>query len=392
MDRLRLTLSVGLVCLVMASLNGCGGGSTSSSNNGGNGGGGGGGNPAPNAQGTVALPNGSQGVAIVHIEDSSGKLLTTPLVSNVAAAGTVSIIAEPPDFSQGVVASGQSLQTLNTATTSPQMTDNVSVSGDGNPLSAAVITGSTFSVVQMSQQTSFATTCFTGGLHMTQGGGPTAGPAGTLAYATSADGTMMSGWDTSGNVQFFLVTASQNPHAVSFNNFGSYNLAAPSMGGRGAMAFDPTNAANLLAGAPNGALAAFTSLATGNTQSNVIMLSGTPAVASIAYAPTAKYAIVATNAGLFTVNVSSSGTPNVVLGPVNPSYQGSDGKSYQLSGAQSIAITQDGKYLVALTNQPSATNGTLVAMPVDASGNVGSVGMTQGGFLATQNMDVLFAH
>jgi hypothetical protein len=179
---------------------------------------------------------------------------------------------------------------------------------------------------------------------------------------------------------------------VSFNNFGSYNLAAPSIGGRGAMAFDPTNAANLLAGAPNGALAAFTSLATGNTQSNVIMLSGTPAVASIAYAPTAKYAIVATNAGLFTVNVSSSGTPNVVLGPVNPSYQGSDGKSYQLSGAQSIAITQDGKYLVALTNQPSATNGTLVAMPVDASGNVGSVGMTQGGFLATQNMDVLFAH
>lgn len=111
---------------------------------------------------------------------------------------------------------------------------------------------------------------------------------------------------------------------------------------------------NLLAGAPNGALAAFTSLAAGNTQSNVIMLPGAPSVASIAYAPTAKYAIVATNAGLVTVNVSSSGTPNVALGPVNPSYQGSDEKSYQLSGAQSIAITQDGKYLVALTNQPRA--------------------------------------
>jgi hypothetical protein len=203
---------------------------------------------------------------------------------------------------------------------------------------------------------------------------------------------MMSGWDTSGNVQFFLVTATQNPHAVSFNNFGSYNLAAPSVGGRGAMAFDPTNAANLLAGAPNGALAAFTSLATGNTQSNVIMLPGAPSVASIAYAPTAKFAIIATKAGLFTVSVSSSGTPTVVLGPVNPSYKGSDGKSYQLSGAQSIAITQDGKYLVALTNQPSVSNGTLVAMPVDVSGNVSNVATTQGGFLAAQNMDVLFAH
>ncbi len=40
----------------------------------------------------------------------------------------------------------------------------------------------------------------------------------------------------------------------------------------------------------------------------------------------------------------------------------------------------------------AAASGTLVVMPVDASGNVGAVALTHGPFVATQNADVLAAY
>lgn len=390
MHRLRTALMVVLVCALMGWLSGCGGGSTSSSSNSNGGNGNPRGSTQANAQGTVLVPNGSKGVAVIHIEDNSGNLMATPAVTNVPAAGPVTVLAEPPDFSQGVVASAQALQTLNTASTTPQLTDNVSVSGDGNAISAAVITGSTFSVVQMSQLAGYATTCFTGGLHMAGGQTLSPGAAQAVAFNVSPDGTVMAQWNTSATLELWLVTATTSPHAVSFGNLATFNVASPIVSGRGALAFDPTSSI-LLQGGSDGSLNAVTSLKTAPSGSGVF-LPGTPAVTSIAYAPNGKYAVVATNAGLFTITLDSTGTPVVGAGPVNSSYKGSDGNTYQLSGAQSIAITQDGKYLVALTDQPSATNGTLVAMPIDASGNIGSVGMVKGGLLATQNMDVLFAH
>jgi hypothetical protein len=207
----------------------------------------------------------------------------------------------------------------------------------------------------------------------------------------------MAQWNTAATLELWIVDATVSPHAVSFGNLTTYNVAAPLVSGRGAMAFDPTSNI-LLQGGSDGSLNAVSNLkavlsgqALSPTEAG-IFLPGNPSVASIAYGPNGQYAVVASNAGLFTIAVDGSGNPAVTAAPVNLSYQGSDGNTYPLSGAQSIAITQDGKYLVALTDQPSPTNGTLVAMPISASGTIGDVGMAQSGFLATQNMDVLFAH
>jgi hypothetical protein len=352
--------------------------------------------PTPtNPRGTVIVPNGASGVAIVHVEDASGDLLATASVRNLAAAGNVTLVAEPADFSQGIVATDQELQTLNAATTLPEVTDDVALSSllsSGSPgtvLSVAVFADSTFSAVQMSGVSSFATTCFTGGLHVGQNQTLVAGAPAATAMLASPDGSLMAAWGSEGLV-FWNITATTSPHAVQYSPTPPYPASTPVVTGRGAMAFDPTSSDTLLAGGPDGTLHAFTNLHTAPAHQS-IDLPGKPAVASVAYAPGGQYAVVATTSGLFTVSVSA-GVPAAAAAPSNPTYTGSDGSTYPLSGAQSLAITADGSYLVALTDQPSASAGTLVVMPIDASGTVGPVGLTQGGLLATAGADVLLVH
>lgn len=400
----RYKSAAGVACAVYAlTLAGCGGGNGNS----------GSGAPASsttsssgasatqtlNAQGTIVLPNGAKGVAVVHIEDTSGNLMSTPSVANIAAAGSVTLVAEPADFLQGLIAAGQTLQTFNNATTSPQITDNVQLSSSaGTPLSLSVIADTSFSVVQMSQFADSVTTCFTGGLHLTKDstGQPVSGTPGqpsAVAYVVSPDASAMVAWTAAGAFQFFSLSPVSGVHAENINS--SFQLqgtgTTPSIKGRGALAWSPTSD-TVLAGGHDGSLVAMSGLKGASPRSNAIYLPGTPAVASIAFAPSGKYAVVATASGLFTVSINSSGVAAVVSGPVNPSYTLSNGGTYQLAQAQSIAITADGKFLVALTDEPSATNGTLLGMPIDGSGAIGSVGMTQGGFLATQGVDDLFAH
>jgi hypothetical protein len=153
----------------------------------------------------------------------------------------------------------------------------------------------------------------------------------------------------------------------------------------------------LYAGA-NGVLYTYSNAST-RPLANPTTLPGATQGASVAYASDGTFAVVATNAGLFTVTVgpASDGgeqglSATIVSGPTNPSYVGADGNTYTLSGAQSVAITSDDHYLIALTDQPSPTSGTLVVLPVDASGVVGAVGATVGGFQATANADVLSAY
>jgi hypothetical protein len=391
MLRIARGVSVASVVLIAIFLTACGGASSGSSGNNGNGSGTGTGSTPPNAQGTLLLPNGSQGVAVIHIEDTSGNLMNPPSSTNVAAAAPITIISEPPDFSQGIVAGGQTLQTLNNATSTPQITDNVTLASDGTPISAAVIADTTFSVVQMSELTDFSTTCFTGGLHTTTGGNaPTPGSPTDIAYNVSPDGTGMVGADTGGGFDFYSLSPVTGAHGENIDPAFSLPGPVPSVTGRGALAWNP-GSNTVLAGGQDGSLNAISGLKS-TPQQNAIDLPGAPAVASIAYAPSGGYAVVATAGGLFVVSVNSSGIPAVISGPANPSYTGSDGATYQLSQAQSVAITADGNFLVALTDQPSPTNGTLVVIPIDASGDIGSVGASTGGFLATPGVDALFAH
>lgn len=365
-----------------------------------------GGSQSADAQGTIVLPNGASGVAVVHIEDANGSLMSTPNVTNVAAAGPVTLVAEPPDFSQGLVAGGQTVQTFNNATTSPQIADNVQVPSAGTPISLSVIADTTFSVVQMSQLTGFISTCFTGGLHLTEtapGSGQTdLGPSGQptdIAFAVSPDGTGMVGANTGGWLDVYTLSPMTTAHGENISGPVQIEGVTPSVTGRGAIAWNATSD-RVLAGGPDGTLTVIAnpqSLPPGslpvNSQTNAIDLPGSPAVSSIAFAPNGQYAIVATASGLFIVTLDSQDyTPHVIAGPLDPSYVLPSGATYKLDQAQSIAITADGKYLVALTDEPTQSNGTLVAMPIDASGNVGAVGMIQSGLLATQGVDDIFAH
>jgi hypothetical protein len=382
--------------LLALSLTGCGGGgsgsgSGSSSSSSGNDTGNPAGGQATEQSGAVVMPNGSSGVAIVQIEDANGNLLSTPTSVNLAAAEPVLLVAEPPDFSQGVIAGAQSMQTLNTAASSPQITDDVALpSGSGAPLSVSVIADTTFSVLQTSQLTGYLSTCFTGGLHLasqpTGQGNPQA-----LAYVVSPDGTGMVAAMATGGLQFSALSPMTGVHGENIDATIFVPNTTRTVTGRGAIAWDP-GSDTVLAGGPDGSLTGVVGLKSAAQANDTMYLPNTPAVASIAFAPSGQYAVVATAAGLFTVTINvSTGTSTVIAGPVDPSYMVNGGQ-YEIDGAQSIAITADGNYLVALTDEPSATAGTLVAMPIDAAGNVGTVGVTLTGFLATQGVDDLFVH
>ncbi len=410
----RELLMLACVSLFGLSLAGCGGGSSSdpasgSGNTGSSGNGSSGsGTATQNEQGTVVFPNGSSGVAVVHIEDANGALLATPVVTNISAAGPVTLVAEPADFSQGLVIGAQDVQTFNNAATSPQITDDVQMpSGAGTPISASVIADTTFSVIQTTQLQSYFSTCFTGGLHLTetapgsdQPALPPAGQATDIAWLVSPDGSRLVGFDVAGGFDFTALSPMTTAHGENTQGTGSVAGPIPSITGRGALAWD-AGSDTVVAGGPDGSLTVISGIqATQNGDpvpassytTNSMYLPGTPAVASVAYAPNGQYVVVATASGLFIVSVSGSGVPSVIAGPLDPSYTLSDGSTYQLDHAQSIAITADGNFLVALTDEPSPTNGTLVAMSIDASGNIGAVGMIQSGFLATQGVDDLFAH
>jgi hypothetical protein len=284
------------------------------------------------------------------------------------------------------------------------LTDDIPLSyiADGGPIgvptSVSVFADSTFSAVQMSHVYGSFFTCFTGGLHLAQNQDIIASSSEVSALNASPDGTLIATTFTTGAMGFSDVVTMLSPHEIYYSSTFSFQGLPPStVTGRGAMAYDPTTSDTMLYAGPDGNVYAFSTLKETGAKSSVA-LPGTPAGASIAYAPSGKYAIVATSAGLFTVtvggdagmpSVGDAGTPSVVNGPVDPSYTGSDGNVYTLSGAQSIAITSDGQYLVVLTDQPSPTSGTLLAMPVDANGNVGTIGMTHGGFLATAGADVI---
>ncbi|HZT73092.1 MAG TPA: hypothetical protein VE996_05540 [Terriglobales bacterium] len=388
-----LSLGLGLVL----GLAGCGGNAAASSSTGNNGSGGGSA-PAPGTVGTVLVPDGAKGVAVIHLEDSNGNLLSAPAVAYFAASGgPVGVIAEPPDFSQGLVLTPQGLQTFNNALTSPAMAETLALQTPGTPLAAATIADSSFAWSVYSQ--AWASTCFTGGLHITSAGADVSyGPTGVVAYVSAPDGTTVLARGPGANgrpafVQAYTTTATTSPHAYSYSFDGSsVNTSPSSVTGRGAMAYNPKTTTTVVIGSGDGTLTTIVNLGA-NQVVGAGSLPAAPAVTSIAYAPSGQYAVVATTAGLFTVTVDpATGAATVLAGPALPGYVGSDQQNYVLDHAQSIGISADGKFLVALTDQPSAANGTLVVMPLDASGNPGAAAETVSGLAAAANADVLLVH
>ena len=376
-------------------------GSSGSSGSGGSGGSSGSGSsPTVGASGTIVLPNGASGVAVIHIEDSNGNLLTAPQLKNVAAAFPVTLVAEPPDFSQGLIGGGTMAQEIDTATTTPSLAGSMQVYTSGSLTALSILADSSFSFLQMTAFDSYDVLCFTGGLHnATDASGNVVLPLGTqqfTSFASSANGTL--GAQMGGNgLQVWGFGTSLSPHAITFEEM---YLDAPSLTstiqGRGGIAINPSTNAQVLVGAGN-QLAAYGGFS-GDfivPYGDTIAIPNGATVTSVAYLASGDYAIVATTAGLYTATINDTGSAITVTlssTAANPTYKGSDGNTYAVDHAQSIAITQDGKYLVALTDQPSATSGTLVVLPVSSAGVVGSSSATVPDLLATEGVDSVFAY
>lgn len=355
------------------------------------------------ASGTIVLPNGSAGVAVVHIEDASGNLLSTPVLTNYSTSFPVTVVAEPPDFSQGLVGGGATAQTFNTATTAPALAETEQVYTSGNITSLTINADSTFSFVEINSLYGFDTLCFTGGLHQTTGGNgfnPGTQPSGAIVSSPNGAFGAEIGVNSNG-MNLYGYTAVASPHSIDFDDiaFGIAPYSNSKVIGRGAMAFNPSTNTSLLVGSGT-ELVAYTNITANGFpyySQAVAQVPSSATVSSIAYGPNGNYAIVATTAGFYVATVTpSNGTSSATLSlnatPADPTYKGSDGNTYAIDHAQSIAITQDGKYLVALTDQPSATEGTLIILPISTSGTVGSASATVSGLLATAGVDSVFAY
>jgi len=192
-------------------------------------------------------------------------------------------------------------------------------------------------------------------------------------------------------------TAESSPHEII--PAGPFLIApnlTSSIEGRGAMAINPATDAQVLAGAGD-ELAVYSGFKSNfpSPYGDTVSIPNSAAIASVAFGPEGNYAIVATSAGLYTATISDTGSAiSLTLSntAADPTYKGSDGNTYAVDHAQSIAITEDGKFLVALTDQPSQTSGTLVILPVSPAGAVGPVGATVPDLLATEGVDSVFAH
>jgi hypothetical protein len=371
----------------------------------GSGGAGGSGNSVKVGQsGTIVLPNGSSGVAVVHIEDSSGNPLSSPQLKNIAAAFPVTLVAEPPDFSQGLIGGGTMVQEIDAATTTPSLAGTVQVYTSGSLTALAIDADSSFSFLQMTAFDTFDLLCFTGGLHQTTDANGNVDLTSILgsqqfnSFVASADGTLGAEMGSAG-LEVWTFAAETSPHEIIPS--GPYWIPpnpTSAIQGRGAMAINPNTNGQVLVGAGDqlyvysGFKSNFPSADEYGT--SVIIPNGAT-ISSVAYLPGGNYAVIATSAGLYTATIGDTGSAITVTlssSAANPTFVGSDGNTYAVDHAQSIAITQDGKYLVALTDQPSETSGTLVILPVSSAGVVGSVGATVPNLLATEGVDSVFAY
>jgi len=352
----------------------------------------------PSAKGIAVLPNGANGIAIVHLEDTTGKLLLSPAVTNLSAGGaSISLISETADFSQGIAVGGGRLQSLNNATGAASVTQNLALPANaGEVTSVSVIPKTGLAMVAASSLTSYALASFSGGLHFTANQGYRAGSASELAVLASPNGSAAVATNTSGAVDFYSFSPATNaqPEGLVLQKAVAGGIGIPAVIGRGAMAWSPNSTIALIGDAGGTVTVVENSDAFGGSAAPVAttyLIPGKAAVVSIAYAPNGEYAVLATSAGLFTVTIQSGSTLSL-KGPVSPTYSTASGASFALNHAQSVAITSDGQYLVALTDQPSESDGSLVIMPLDASGNVGNVETGVSGFQANLGVDALYVN
>lgn len=116
-----------------------------------------------------------------------------------------------------------------------------------------------------------------------------------------------------------------------------------------------------------------------------LVLTGPSYVSSVAVTPDGTKAIVGTDAGLVLVSGISSGTLSQVNTPFSPTFTVS-GTPYTLAGINSLAITKDGKYAVAMTPQPSPDLGSILTVPITSNGFANPVGQLSNAYIPNNDI------
>ena len=373
---------------------------------------------------------GGGNLQVINLYGADGKPLAVPTVSQLlfSGAGDLDGQALTPDGSQGILVDGGNTVRFFSGTqtgTPVASTTTVDISaygGDGDSVAimpngeTAVVSGGSNSLLVISGITS---------------GNPVATESLPLPFSCdgvviSGDGKTMLARGGSGLVSFSI--APVTPGAGALGGTRSYSFTqiseVPGLGasgvrdGREGMAFSPVDSSRavLIGASGSGNIDLVTGIPL-NTASRSIHLNlpastgrsvrhqtsrhgralllptGASRVESVSVTPDGKYAVVGTDAGLILLSGIDTGVLTQVGGVYSPSFTvaGTTGaQTFTLTDVSTLGITLDGKYVVALTPQPSSNNGTILLIPITATGFGAPVSQASG--IAVPNNDQLLIH
>lgn len=332
------------------------------------------------SDGGYGMSDGSSGLQIVRLYDSTANLLATPLLSylDYASAWFIDSIAVTPDASVALLASADTelrgfagLQ-LN----QPLALAEVDLSAYGSSFPSAVVLGAGDEAL-LANASSSALLLVTGLLTGTpQPASLISAPAARTALTLSADGTVLLARGATG-LTVYAVSSLSTAGSIAgtigyaFTPIVDWSVLGSSsfVGGRGGMALSPADSSRAVV---------LTALTAGSGAATLQLLTGLPGVPQLAaslnlpagFSPAAvaisydgDIAMVSGSGGLLLYTGVASGALVLRHGPYAPSYDAGL-NSYVLGTATTLAVTLDNHYVVV----GDQTNLSLLVVPFDATG------------------------
>lgn len=331
-------------------------------------------------------------MTVVQFEDTTGKLLATPIVSEYGTGQQgipIAQIAMGPDGSTAAAIT-QSAGLVPNSLTNASVA-NAQFSATGNPFDVRSALSQPVSAVVMPDNATVVATGSTniGEITGLKAGSPTVQSApypyvsdpNMLALAVSPDGKTLISRGSSQTYIWSIAASSDPSYTYQLNSTGQDAALDGSVSGRGDMAFDPADGSKALFGwmATGDQLTLETGMPAAPAESATIRLNGST-LYSIAFTPDGKYAVIGSHDGIYVVTgVASNALTDVAQNGSNgiyaTSFTDNAGGSQQLAAVYSVGVTTDGKYVEALAaylDGLGVSHEALLAIPIDSTGKLGS--------------------
>ncbi|CCW35303.1 hypothetical protein CTKA_02612 [Chthonomonas calidirosea] len=341
---------------------------------------------------------GKKGLQIVQFIQNNA-YLTSPVVTNLPVANAYDLDGQAltPDGSQGVLVDGGNTVRffsgvqLGNPTVSSNTLDISNYGGDGDSI-AIMPNGDTAVVSGDSSSQLLVVSGIVSGNPVTAGTIPI--PSNRDGVVISNDGKVLLARGGTGLTVFSIAPASGGGYTFT-QTADLAALGAQGMeDGRDGMAISPVDSsravvignsnsqftASLIVGLPNSpsvrsvhlnapASMSLTSrrVVRPERHGSRLALSGVSALHAVAISPDGKLAVVGADVGLILLSGVDTGNLAQVGSIYSPSFT-VGGQSYNLGSITTLGFTLDGKYVVVGAQQPSAQNGTVLLIPVSASG------------------------